>query len=169
MLYNIGSWFHVWPSDFLQSYLRSDMSRVHVIAVILCSELLIRLSYYIHQAYGKKCSTLAGIEPGTCQSWIVCLNRSARLSNWGEWESNLRPQSNNLRLLLFYIWSSKFSLYSRCDVFDIKRKIISRCDGFDIKREIISRCDGFVIRRVIITVFCISRTLILANYEVQNI
>ena len=31
-----------------------------IVVVGLCSELLMRLSYYIRRAYGKKCSTLAG-------------------------------------------------------------------------------------------------------------
>ena len=50
----------------------------HDTVVGLCSELLMRLSYYIHRSYGKNASTLAGIELGTSWSQVVCLNRSTK-------------------------------------------------------------------------------------------
>ena len=48
--------FHVRPSDACAAYSKSDMSWVHFhdIVVSLWSELLMRLSYYIHLVFGKK-------------------------------------------------------------------------------------------------------------------
>ena len=43
----------------MSEYINND------IVVVLCSKLPMRWSYYIHQAYRKKFSTLTGIEPGT--------------------------------------------------------------------------------------------------------
>ena len=62
-------------------YSRSDMSwvKIYDIVVGLCSELLIRLSYYMHRTYGKHFSTHSGIKPRTSWSRAVCLNRSNKV------------------------------------------------------------------------------------------
>ena len=63
-------------------YLRSDMSlgalSWHMLG--LCSEILVELSYGIHLegSDSKRLSTIAGINPGPYQSWVVCLNYKTR-------------------------------------------------------------------------------------------
>ena len=54
------------------------------IVVSLCSELLMRLSYYIYLGFGKKLVSHEGIEPGSVQTRVVYLtqNQSAN-SNYG--------------------------------------------------------------------------------------
>ena len=52
-------------------YLRSDgMCIYHNILVGLCSDLLMRLSYYIHLGYGKKFSSPIRIEPRPFRLWV---------------------------------------------------------------------------------------------------
>ena len=68
--------FYVWPSYFWRLF-----KVIHVIGwtnhdISLCSDLVMSLSDYIHRAYGKKFSTLVGIEPRTSRSWVICLNWS---------------------------------------------------------------------------------------------
>ena len=72
--------FHARPSYFLQSIqgLTCHGCVIHDILVGFCSEFLMRLSCYIHRAYGKQISTLAGLEPWTLRSKVVCLNRSTK-------------------------------------------------------------------------------------------
>ena len=64
--------FYVRPSDFLQSIrVRHVLDALIMTVVGLCSELLMRLSYYIHLGFVKKLSSHVGIKPGSLRLRVV--------------------------------------------------------------------------------------------------
>ena len=74
--------FHVRPSNFLGSLfkVRHFMGCInHDIVVGLCSELLMRLSYYINLGYGKKFISYVGIEPTQREPSTLPIDQRANL------------------------------------------------------------------------------------------
>ena len=49
----------------------------HDIVIYICSQLLMRLSYYFHPGYGKKNWSLMRIEPPECEPSTLPLDQSA--------------------------------------------------------------------------------------------
>ena len=121
-MFLFGCLFHVRPWDFIKSVHGQTCHGCinHGTVIGLCSDLLTRLSFYIHRAGIIKFLTLAGIEPATTWSCALSLTARPRLSPL--WFSKdrikcwikIRISKKILCLFIIYISKTGYSVELCC-------------------------------------------------------